>query len=112
MIEGAESSQILGPTVKENQRRIYASLDTFTARRLIDAGQYQQAVQRMYKALFASPRIFIRYWYKAVQASAGMIGLEKIFIRYRELRRKIQYTESYVVVGKTGAKLITRTKEA
>jgi glycosyltransferase involved in cell wall biosynthesis len=106
MIEWAESSQTLGPTVKENRRRIYASLDTFAARRLIDAGQYQQAVQRMYKAMFASPRIFMKYWYKAIQASASALGLESVFFSYRRSRRRIQHGAARIVIGQNGAELV------
>jgi glycosyltransferase involved in cell wall biosynthesis len=112
MIDAAKVSQVFGPIIMENQHRVYASLHAFAARRLIDAGKYRQAVQRMYKALFTSPQVFMKYWYKAVQAIAGMLGLEKMFLKYRELRRKIQYIESYIVVGQSGAELIMRTKEA
>jgi glycosyltransferase involved in cell wall biosynthesis len=106
MIEAVEVSQTLGPIVKENQRRIYACLEAFAARRLIDAGQYQQAVRRMYKALIASPRVFIKYWYKAIQASASALGLESIFFSYRRSRRRIQHGAARIVIGQNGAELI------
>ena len=110
MIEAAEVSQPYDSIIKENRQRVYASLHAFAARRLIDAGQYRQAVQRMCNVLFKSPRVFIRYWYKAIQASASMIGLEKLFLKYRVLRRKIQYIESYVIIGENGAEFNTRTR--
>jgi glycosyltransferase involved in cell wall biosynthesis len=112
MVEVAGVSQSFSSIIKENRQRVYASLHAFAARRLIDAGQYQEAVQRMWNVLLTSPRIFIKYWYKAIQASVGVIGLEKLFLRYRELRRKIQHIESHIIVGQSGAELITRTKEA
>jgi glycosyltransferase involved in cell wall biosynthesis len=111
MIESAALSEDLGPIIEENYRKVYASLNAFAARRLIDAGQYQQAFQRMCDVLFTSPQVFLKYWYKAIQASVGMIGLERLFLGYRELRRKIEYTESHIVIGQSGAELTTITKE-
>ncbi|OGO15935.1 MAG: hypothetical protein A2Z14_13845 [Chloroflexi bacterium RBG_16_48_8] len=111
LIQLVEASPIFKTMIFENRRRVYACLHTFAARRLIDAGEHSEAVRRMFKALMLEPRVFLKYWYKAVQAMVSMVGLEKLFIGYREFRRKIQHSESHIVVGEQGAELTMRTKE-
>lgn len=106
MIEKAQGSQTFGSLIQENPRKVYASLNAFAARRLIDAGEHRMATQRMIKALFLAPRVFLRYWYKAVQAGASALGLEGLFLFYRRSRRRIQHAEARIVVGSHGAELV------
>jgi len=106
LIEKAERSQAFGSLIQENRRRVHASLHAFAARRLIDAGEHRMATQRMLKALFLAPEVFFRYWYKAVQACASALGLERLFLFYRRSRRKIQHAEARIVVGSHGAGLV------
>jgi glycosyltransferase involved in cell wall biosynthesis len=110
MIESAVVSEDLGSMIEENHRKVYASLDAFAARRLIDAREYYKAFKRMLKALILSPRIFFTYWYKVVQALGCMIGLEKIFLGYRKIRRRFQHSASKIVIGEKGAELITMSR--
>jgi glycosyltransferase involved in cell wall biosynthesis len=101
----AETSEDLGPIITKHRPRVMASLDTFAARRLIDARRYSEAVNRMVKALRRYPPVVTRYWYKAVQASLSAIGLEGLFFSYRDLRRRFQYGDQRVVLGDRGGEL-------
>jgi glycosyltransferase involved in cell wall biosynthesis len=106
MIESAALSEDLGPIIEENYRKVYASLNAFAARRLIDAGEHRTAVRRMFKALGLAPEVFLKYWYKAVQAVMSALGLERLFLFYRKARRKIQHADTRVVMGDQGAELV------
>lgn len=101
----AETSEDLGPIIAKHRRRVLASLDTFAARRLIDARRYREATNRLVKALRRYPPVVTRYWYKAVQASLSAVGLEGLFFSYRNLRRRFQYGDQRVVLGDRGAEL-------
>jgi glycosyltransferase involved in cell wall biosynthesis len=105
LIEKAEGSQAYGSLIQENRRKVYASLHAFAARRLIDAGEHRLATGRMLKALFLAPKVFLRYWFKAVQAGASSLGLERLFLFYRKIRRKVQHTQLTIMVEENGAKL-------
>jgi glycosyltransferase involved in cell wall biosynthesis len=91
--------------IEVNHRRVDASLHAFAARRFIDAGQYRRAVKRLFQAFFIKPAIVIRYWYKVIQAVLSAMGLERLFLGYRRLRRRFQHGESYVMIGEHGAEL-------
>jgi glycosyltransferase involved in cell wall biosynthesis len=104
-LERAETSDDLGPIIAKHRPRVLASLDTFAARRLIDARRYSEAVNRIVKALRRYPPVVARFWYKAVQASLSAIGLEGLFFSYRDLRRSVQYGDQRVVLGDRGAEL-------
>jgi glycosyltransferase involved in cell wall biosynthesis len=104
-LRSAETSQDLSPIIAKNRRRVQASLDTFAARRLIDARRYGEAMSRMVRALRRYPHVVTRYWYKAVQAGLSAIGLEGLFFSYRDLRRRFQYGDQRIVLGDRGAEL-------
>ncbi|NIM93314.1 MAG: glycosyltransferase [Anaerolineales bacterium] len=105
MLHRAEEDPVLGHIIAENHTRIYASLDAFAARRLIDDGQHWEASKRMLRAYRRHPKSAHRYWYKAVQASLSTVGCEGLFLLYRDLRRKIQHRNRLVGVGGGGAEL-------
>ncbi len=104
-LEWAETTEDLGPIIDKHRRKVLASLDTFAARRLIDARRYGEAVNRMVKAMRRYPPAAARYWHKAVQASLSAVGLERLFFSYRDLRRRFQYGDQRVVLGDRGAEL-------
>ena len=92
----AEQSPTTSGVVRQNQRRVYAGLNVFAARRLIDAGEYRTALARITRAAFLHPHTVIRYWYKWVQAAFSSIGLAPLFMWYRKTRRKVRYGEQKV----------------
>jgi glycosyltransferase involved in cell wall biosynthesis len=88
-----------GPTsrvVQQNHRRIYAGLDVFAARRLIDAGEFRIALVRISRAALQHPHTVLRYWYKWVQAAFSAIGLAPLFMWYRRTRRRLFYGKQKV----------------
>jgi glycosyltransferase involved in cell wall biosynthesis len=101
----AEGSENLGPTIAQHRNQVVASMDTFAARRLIDAGRYGEAITRLIRALRRYPPIALRYWYKIVQAVFSAVGLEGLFFGYRKFRRRLQYGDQWVVLGERGAEI-------
>ncbi len=111
MIRQAEQSPSLGALIRENHRKVYASLNAFAARRYIDAGQHGKAVSRMIRTLRLDPLVFARYWYKFLQASISALGLDRIFFGYRRIRRRIQHGHAYVMIAEHGAELVTESED-
>jgi glycosyltransferase involved in cell wall biosynthesis len=107
-LSNARDSTDLGPIIARNERRVQASFRAFSARRLIDAGEYGMAVKNFVRALVIYPPVVIRYWYKVIQAIFSAIGLEALFFRYRRSRRRLRYSNDFVVIGDHGAVLIER----
>lgn len=105
LIRRAEGSPVLGDLIRTNERKVRASLHTFAARRMIDGGEYRRATLEILKAYVTDPRIGFRYWYKAVQASLSAAGLERLFLGYRNLRRRLQHGDRHVVMTERGPEL-------
>ena len=93
----AEASKLIDwaweqPDMKErmaaNKERVDAGLMIFSARRLIDAGQFRSAFRLLIEATMIHPRSVMRYWYKVVQAGFSAIGLGWAFELYRTTRRR------------------------
>ena len=97
LIASAAASPVLGPWVEGHRSRVYAGLDVFAARRLIDAGRYREAWRRIVSALRRHPPTVARYWYKAVQAGASAAGMAGVFEWYRRTRRRFVYGPRKVV---------------
>ena len=93
------------PVFAQNRKNIYAGLHTFAARRLIDAGQPDQALVHFQQALLLSPADMGRVWFKVLQALAGALGLSSLFLAYRRLRRKLQHHSRHLVVNEAGVYL-------
>lgn len=91
LIEWAAASPEFGPLVAKQRRRIDAGLHVFSSRRLIDAGHHSTAVGHMLRALPLYPPIFIRYWYKFVQSFLSALGMERMFLWYRDARRRLRF---------------------
>lgn len=91
LISWAGDSQELAWLVSANRGRIQAGLHVFSARRLIDAGNYRGAVRNLAQALVRHPLTVARYWYKVIQAVFGALGLGSAFLWYRNARRRLRY---------------------
>ena len=91
LIAWAAESPALEAVVRRHRSRVQAGLNVFAARRLIDAGQYSDAVVRLVRASGQHPPTVARYWYKVVQAGFSAIGLGGAFEWYRRARRRLQY---------------------
>jgi glycosyltransferase involved in cell wall biosynthesis len=97
----AETDPILAPIFARHRRQIRSGLDVFAARRLIDAGEHDQAVRRLARAARSDPPTVLRYWYKVVQAVGGALGLAALFDRYRRTRRRFVHRRQVVDLGLT-----------
>lgn len=87
----AEREEWLAPIMSEHRPRIYAGMDVFAARRLIDEGEFSRAFGHIWRALQTHPPTVLRYWYKLVQALLSAMGLHVLFEGYRRLRRWIRF---------------------
>ncbi len=105
LIHRAEGSPVLGDLIRANERKVRASYHAFAARRMIDGGDHRRATLEIFKAYSADPRIGFQYWYKAIQASLSAAGLERLFIGYRNLRRRLQHGDKHVVMTDQGPEL-------
>jgi glycosyltransferase involved in cell wall biosynthesis len=107
-LSNARDSTELGPIIARNERRVQASFHAFSARRLIDDGQYGAAVKNFVRAFGIYPPVVFRYWYKVIQAALSAVGLEALFFTYRRTRRRLRYISDFVVIGDHGAMLVER----
>jgi glycosyltransferase involved in cell wall biosynthesis len=105
LLRKASQDEILAPHFHRHEPRIRAALEAFAARRLIDAGEYGEAFRRMGRARELDRRVFLRYWYKVVQAGLSALGLAPLFFAYRRLRRRLQYGDARVIIGGRGGEL-------
>jgi hypothetical protein len=83
-------------------RLIQAGLNVFSGRRYIDAGRHREALGFFWQAFKLSPPRVMRYWFKVVQALGGTLGLEKLFLAYRQERRRVQYHSKRLFVDDIG----------
>jgi glycosyltransferase involved in cell wall biosynthesis len=97
-----EKDPLFAPIIQQYSHQIYAGLHVFHARRLIDAQQPRQAVAQFWRAFRLHPATALRVWYKGLQALGGSIGLGKLFLVYRSLRRRIQNRPQRLVVDENG----------
>ena len=91
LIDWAAVSEEFSELVRGRRRRILSGFHVFSARRLIDAGRHGEAVGHLARALALHPGTVARYWYKVVQAVLSALGLEGLFLWYRNTRRRIRY---------------------
>ena len=77
--------------IKKHNAQVQSGLHIFSARRLIDAGEPRKALSHLRAAWRINPRSVLSVWYKWVQALGGALGLGGLFLRYREMRRKLQH---------------------
>jgi glycosyltransferase involved in cell wall biosynthesis len=86
----------------QQQKDIHAGLHIFAAKRLIDAGQPGLALRHFRQAWEFAPKNVIRVWYKVLQALGGAIGAGRLFLLYRQVRRRLQHRSMHLVVDQSG----------
>jgi glycosyltransferase involved in cell wall biosynthesis len=101
-IASIENQALFEPVLVDYSRMIKAGLHIFSARRLIDANQFTAALKHFSKAVFSSPSAVLKVWYKLVQAAFGALGLSKLFLLYRDQRRKFQHKSQKLLVSPAG----------
>ncbi|MEM5776357.1 MAG: hypothetical protein AAGU05_15245, partial [Anaerolineaceae bacterium] len=98
LVEKLESDPAFAATIRGNRKFIYAGLNIFAGRRLIDAGQPRRAVKHFWRAFRLSPVSTSRVWFKVLQALGGSIGLGRLFIAYRNVRRMAQHSGQHLAI--------------
>lgn len=104
-IHSLEDEAIFNLVYAGHHRSIYAGLHIFAGKRLIDAGEAQQALKHFQQAWKLSPRVVLHSWYKVVQAIGNAIGLGSLFLFYRNTRRRFQHHEQRLVMDEQGMHL-------
>jgi glycosyltransferase involved in cell wall biosynthesis len=84
-------------------QNIAAGVHIFAGKRLIDAGDPNEALVHFRQAYRQSPQAVLRVWFKVIQAIGSSKGLTGIFLAYRNLRRRIQHRTRQIVVDHQGA---------
>lgn len=98
LVENLENDPAFAATIRGNRITIYAGLNIFAGRRLIDAGEPRRAVKHFWRAFRLSPGGTLRYWFKIIQALGGSVGLGGLFVAYRNLRRMAQHSGQHLVI--------------
>jgi glycosyltransferase involved in cell wall biosynthesis len=101
-IDKLDSDPLFDDVFLNNEKQIRVGLDIFSARRLIDAGMYKEALKYLFNAFIQKPGSIIKYWYKFIQAMCGFFGFGFVFHFYRSMRRKITHGKKAIIVKSSG----------
>ena len=101
-VDGLRSEPGFDAVFQAHDRKIRAGLHIFSARRLIDSSMPGKALAHFRQAWQIDPQAVWQVWYKWVQALGGLIGLEKLFVWYRQTRRKIKHRNNVLAVSDSG----------
>jgi glycosyltransferase involved in cell wall biosynthesis len=104
-IRSLEHDPSFQPVFAQNRKNINAGLHIFAARRLIDASQSHLALDHFKQAALFSIKKVLLVWYKVLQALGGVLGMERLFMSYRHIRRRLQHRTSRLVVSESGVTL-------
>jgi glycosyltransferase involved in cell wall biosynthesis len=95
----------------DHRKEILAGLHVFSGKRLIDACAYPEALKHFKTAWSVKPQAVLSVWYKIIQAVGGLLGLSRLFIKYRSTRRELQHANRRIKVDGTGIQWITDEKQ-
>jgi glycosyltransferase involved in cell wall biosynthesis len=101
-IQSVEHDPAFHQEFTSHRRTIYSGLHIFAARRLIDSGQPRLALHHFRQAARFSFTKVLSVWYKVIQALGGFIGLGRLFLLYRQTRRRLQHQTHRLVVSQAG----------
>ncbi len=104
--KGLEEQPDYGDFFSQTRLDIYAGLNVFAGKRMIDAGEPQKALAYFRDAWRLSPRAVWRVWYKVIQAAGNSMGLEKLFLSYRTTRRRYQHRGQALRLDEQGVHLV------
>ena len=93
-----EKEEPFAGVIRDHRQQIYAGINIFHARRLIDAGKPAEALTYFRTAFRLDPGQTSRYWYKILQALGGSAGAAGVFLAYRDARRRAQHRRQRLVV--------------
>lgn len=86
-----EGDKTYKPEFVHHRNLIYAGLHVFAGKRMIDAGDYHQAITHFRQACRLSPRLVLSARRKVIQAIGFSLGLGNLFLNYRKSRRRLQF---------------------
>jgi glycosyltransferase involved in cell wall biosynthesis len=112
-IQSLEHDPSIQSIFAHNKRSIYAGLYIFAGKRLIDASQPRLALDHFQQAArFSLPKV-LSVWYKVLQALGGVLGMSRLFLYYRRVRRRLQHRTRRLEVSKSGVSWVVddQTKE-
>jgi len=101
-IEELRTKPAFASVFENHNQKIRAGLHIFSARRLIDSGKPKAALRHFKYAWHIKPKSVLSVWYKWLQALGGAIRLQGVFLKYREIRRKLQHKRKKLVVQAHG----------
>jgi glycosyltransferase involved in cell wall biosynthesis len=106
-IPSIEKTPPFAELFSRRRAQIYAGLNVFAGRRYYDAGQPGRALAFYLKSLRYHPGAGLHYWYKILQALAATLGLGRLLLAYRRLRRRVQHRTRRLVVTDQGISWVT-----
>jgi glycosyltransferase involved in cell wall biosynthesis len=106
LIPSLEKDPVFREVFSLQAKEIYAGLQVFAAKRLIDSGQPSQALDHFQQAWILSPKVAGGAWYKVIQAVGGALGLSGLFLAYRNIRRHFQHHARHFLVDEQGIHLV------
>ena len=109
-VQSVEQDPAFQPVFNCQRKAIYSGLHIFAARRLIDSGQPHSALHHFRQAARYSLTRVLSVWYKVLQALGGYIGLERLFLLYRQVRRRWQHQARHLVVSQAGVSWADETQ--
>lgn len=86
-----EADPLFASIFARHRGTIEAGLHLFATRRYIDSGEPRQALVHYLRALRLQPGSAVRVWYKGAQAAGSALGLGRLFLLYRSIRRSLQH---------------------
>jgi glycosyltransferase involved in cell wall biosynthesis len=106
-VKSLESDPCAGSVIAAHRKQIYAGLYIFDGKRQIDAGNSRRALAQFWHAWQLSPKSVLLAWYKVIQALGGMLGAGKLFLDYRQARRRFSHKGQHIIVDESGVTLST-----
>jgi hypothetical protein len=105
-IQSMENNLNIQPVITRQRSDLYAGLHVFAGKRLIDAGDSRLALDHFRQAWQLSPKTVLRSWYKVVQAAGNTLGLGRLFLAYRNTRRRFQHHGQTLRLDEEGVHLV------
>lgn len=112
LLDNLQKDALFKDVIQQNRQEIYAGLHIFSARRLIDAQQPAKALSHFWQAFRFSPVETMRVWYKIVQAAGGAVGLGRLFLAFRWVRRRIKPQKGTLTADEDGIHWVVEQKDS
>jgi len=87
ILEWMEADTDFADLVAANKNQVYARVNRFHARYLLDGGRAGVALKYYFKSMRYHPQIAFQEWYRIVFAILSIVGLEKLGVWYYRLQR-------------------------